>query len=151
MQPRLDVLTLGVPDLDAARRFYVDGLGWEPLLEVPGEIVFVQVGHGRLLALWRADALETDIFGDAARGGHPPPGAGVSLGHNVDSEDEVRRVVERAAAAGATVLKPPQRATEFGGYHGYFADPAGFRWDVVHNPGFSVDGDGRVRLGAGDG
>jgi catechol 2,3-dioxygenase-like lactoylglutathione lyase family enzyme len=66
MQPRLDVLTLGVPDLDAARRFYIDGLGWEPLLEVPGEIVFVQVGHGRLLALWRADALETDIFGDGA-------------------------------------------------------------------------------------
>jgi uncharacterized glyoxalase superfamily protein PhnB len=43
------------------------------------------------------------------------------------------------------VLKPAQRAA-FGGFHGFFADPAGFRWEVVHNPGWSVDADGRVRI-----
>lgn len=145
MEQRLDVLTLGVPDLGAARRFYVDGLGWEPVLEVPGEIVFLQVGHGRLLALWGADALEADIVGDRAPAPAAPPGAGVSLGHNVGSEAEVAAILERAAAAGGTVLKPAQRA-DFGGFHGYFADPAGFRWDVVHNPGWSVGADGQVRL-----
>jgi uncharacterized protein len=36
-----------VPDLEAARRFYLDGLGWEPILEVPGEVCFIQVGHRR--------------------------------------------------------------------------------------------------------
>ena len=36
MEPRLDLLTVAVPDLDAARRFYVEGLGWTPALDVPG-------------------------------------------------------------------------------------------------------------------
>jgi catechol 2,3-dioxygenase-like lactoylglutathione lyase family enzyme len=32
---RISFLTLAVADLDASRRFYVDGLGWEPALDVP--------------------------------------------------------------------------------------------------------------------
>jgi hypothetical protein len=36
----------------------------------------------------------------------------------------------------------------FGGYHGYFADPDGHRWEVCHNPGWSVADDGTVRLTA---
>ena len=145
MEPRLDLLTLGVPDLAAARRFYVEGLGWEPALEVEGEIVFIQVGHGRLLALFGSDDLDADI-------GLPPVegerGAGITLAHNVGSEAEVELALERAEAAGATILKPAQRA-DFGGFHGYFADPAGFRWEVCHNPSWRVEPDGRVRIGPG--
>lgn len=144
MDPRLDIITLGVPDLDAAYRFYVDGLGWQPALVVDGEVVFIQVGHGRLLALFGADDLEQDAgggrFGDAAS-------APLSLAQNVGSEDEVRAVIGRAEAAGATVLKPAQRAF-WGGFHGYFADPAGFRWEIAHNPNFRVEPDGRVLIGA---
>lgn len=145
MEPRLDILTLGVPDLDAAHRFYVDGLGWEPALVVEGEVVFIQVGHGRLLALFGASELEADA------GGAPPFGeaaaAPLALGHNVGSEEEVRAVMADAEAAGATILKPAQRAF-WGGFHGYFADPAGFRWEVAHNANFRIDPDGRVRIGA---
>ncbi|MDQ1358762.1 MAG: uncharacterized protein QOG44_3135, partial [Acidimicrobiaceae bacterium] len=47
---------------------------------------------------------------------------------------------------GGTILKPPQRA-DFGGFHGYFADPAGFRWEVATNSGWHVDADGTVTLG----
>jgi uncharacterized protein len=43
------------------------------------------------------------------------------------------------------VLKPAQRAA-FGGFHGYFADPSGFRWEVATNPGWSVDAAGQVTL-----
>jgi catechol 2,3-dioxygenase-like lactoylglutathione lyase family enzyme len=145
MQQRLDVVTLGVPDLERARRFYVDGLGWEPALVVDGEVVFLQVGHGRLLALFGADALEADIQASGTAAADDVRTAGVTLGHNVATEAEVAEVLERAAAAGGTVLKPAQRAA-FGGFHGFFADPAGFRWEVVHNPGWSVDADGRVRI-----
>ncbi len=140
------MVTLGVPDLAAARAFYVDGLGWTPALEVEGEVVFLQVGHGRLLGLFGADALEADIAGAAAAApAAGARGAGVALAHNVDDEGEVGRVLEGAHAAGATVLKSAQRA-DFGGFHGYFADPAGFRWEVAHNPGWSVDADGDVRI-----
>jgi catechol 2,3-dioxygenase-like lactoylglutathione lyase family enzyme len=48
MEQRLRLVTLGVRDLAAARAFYVDGLGWEPTLDL-AEIVFIQIGHGLLL------------------------------------------------------------------------------------------------------
>jgi catechol 2,3-dioxygenase-like lactoylglutathione lyase family enzyme len=145
MEPRLDILTLGVPDLDAAHRFYVDGLGWEPRLVVEGEVVFVQIGHGVLLALFGHGDLAKDS-GDAPELGDPAS-APMAFGHNVGSEEEVRAVMADAEAAGATILKPAQRAF-WGGFHGYFADPAGFRWEVAHNPNFRVDPDGTVRIGA---
>ena len=73
MRQRLDILTLGVADVAAARRFYVEGLGWEPTLDLPGEIVFVQVGHGLLLALWDAARLEADAGGSGPAPAPPGP------------------------------------------------------------------------------
>ncbi|RAY16078.1 VOC family protein [Actinomadura craniellae] len=146
MQPRVDLITLGVPDLAAARRFYVEGLGWEPMTEVEGEIVFLQVGHGLALALFGAEDLEKDLGGTAPAGGP----TGMTLAHNVGGEKEVVEVMNRAAAAGAAILKEPQPAA-FGGFHGYFADPAGFRWEVCHNPGWSVGPDGRPAIVPVDG
>ena len=37
MDPRVHFITLATADLDAARRFYTEGLGWEPLVDVPGD------------------------------------------------------------------------------------------------------------------
>jgi hypothetical protein len=147
MEPRVTFITLGVDDLDAARRFYVDGLGWTPTFEVAGEVVFIQVGPGLLLALWGAADLDADSGGPPGRGSGP---GSFALAHNVDSDDAVVGVLAAAAAAGATILKPAQRA-DFGGFHGYFADPSGFRWEVAHNPGWAIAPDGRVSLGPVDG
>ena len=144
MTPRLDLLTLAVPDLAAARRFYLDGLGWTPVLEVPGEIVFLQLNAGLLVGLFGAADLAADQGQDPST---VVPGAGFTLAHNVGSPEEVRAVLAQALAAGASVVQPPQPAA-FGGYHAYFADPAGLRWEVAHNPGWSVDPDGRVSLTA---
>lgn len=142
--PRLDLLTLAVPDLATARRFYVDGLGWTPALDVPGEIIFLQLNHGLLVGLFPADRLAADLADPSAA---VLPGSGFTLAHNVDSPDDVDRTVSRAAAAGATVIKAPQDA-DFGGYHAYFADPCGIRWEIAHNPGWRVEADGRVTIGA---
>jgi catechol 2,3-dioxygenase-like lactoylglutathione lyase family enzyme len=139
MDQRIDVFTLGVPDLEAAHRFYVDGLGWTPTLVIDGEITFIQVGHGRLLALWRREALAKDLGRDAGTA----PGA-VSLGHNVASAEEVEEIMTAAEAAGATILVPTREAPEFRGTQGCFADPAGFVWDIVHNPGLRYEADGSV-------
>jgi catechol 2,3-dioxygenase-like lactoylglutathione lyase family enzyme len=142
MEQRVHFITLGTDDLAAARRFYVDGLGWEPTWEVPDVVVFLQVGPGLLLTLWTAAELDRDAGGP----GTPSTPAGFSLAHNVGSDDEVVAVMADAEAAGATILKPAQRA-DFGGFHGYFADPCGARWEVAHNPGWHVDPDGRVHIG----
>ncbi|MDQ1394089.1 MAG: uncharacterized protein QOF30_3066 [Acidimicrobiaceae bacterium] len=145
MQPRVDIITLGVPDLDAARRFYLEGLGWTAVFDVAGEVAFIQIGHGLLLGLFGAADLDADV-GDPRREGPHTPSPPMSLAHIVQTEDEVTDLLRQAEAAGGTILKPAQRA-EFGGFHGYFADPAGFRWEVATNSGWHVEPDGTVFLG----
>ncbi|MBV8949479.1 MAG: VOC family protein [Actinobacteria bacterium] len=150
MQPRIDLITLGVRDLAESRRFYVEALGWDVRFEVPGEVVFVQVNHGLLLGLFGAASLAADV----GSGADPSPPSGsppISLAQILPTEDDVRAACERARAAGASVLKEPQHA-EFGGFHCYFADPSGFWWEIATNPGWHVDADGHVHIGPiGDG
>jgi uncharacterized protein len=142
MNQQVNLVTLGVEDLKVSRQFYSHGLGWTPLLDMK-EIVFYQIGSGLALALFPLAGLGTDT-------GHPATaGTPFTLAQNLDSPAEVDKAVQRARAAGATVLKEPQRAA-FGGYHGYFADPDGHRWEVCHNPGWSVADDGTVTLAAVD-
>ncbi len=140
MEQRVHFITLGTRDIAAARRFYVEGLGWKPTFEVDGEVVFIQVGPGLLLSLWDRDEMAKDI------GAAVTPGNSITFAHNVDTDDAVARVLADAEAAGATILKPAQKAF-FGGVQGYFEDPQGFRWEVAHNPGWGVDPDGTVRIG----
>ena len=140
VEQRVTLLTLGVTDLDAARRFYLDGLGWQPLLDA-GEAVFVQVGPGLVLSLWgRADLARE--AGTSAGPVEPPP---FSLAHNVPTEDDVQRVVDDLRAAGGTVVAEPTRAS-WGGLTAYVADPDGFRWEIAWNPGLVVDADGAVHM-----
>ena len=96
MEPRVNFITFGTKDLEAARRFYVDGLGWRPTFEVPDEVVFIQVGPGLLLALWTADKLDNDI-GEGSRSSEPP--APVAFAHNVSSDEEVIAVIDRVRRA----------------------------------------------------
>ena len=141
MDQRIHFLTLATPDLDAARAFYRDGLGWTTLLDVPGEIIFFQSAPGQVLGLFDAQKFTEDI----GHQGGPAMVSGLTLSHNVDGPEEVQAVFDAAITAGATVIKEPQRAA-FGGYHGHFADPNGLVWEICHNPGWSIDGDGKVVL-----
>lgn len=146
MEPRMTVLTLGVRDLERSRAFYVDGLGWEPVLDVPGEVVFIQVAGGLVLALWGVDELAAEA-GDVDHHG-PPEGKAppIALAQNVGSAEEVAEVINQAVAAGATLITPA-RPTDWGGTNGYFADPDGYRWEIAHNSGLQIDPDGTVHMG----
>jgi catechol 2,3-dioxygenase-like lactoylglutathione lyase family enzyme len=146
MDQRIDIITLGVADVGMAKKFYVEGLGWEVALEVPGDILFVQVNHGLLLAFFGAHDLEADVTPGASPPSHsvPPP---MSLAQVVATEDDVIALCDRARDAGATILKEPQQA-DFGGFHCYFADPSGFRWEIATNPGWQVDEHGKVTIAA---
>jgi catechol 2,3-dioxygenase-like lactoylglutathione lyase family enzyme len=149
MKQRMDFLTLSVPDLDQARRFYLDGLGWTATLDVPDEVIFLQLNHGLLVALFRTENFARDLLDDPDGPidlASVRPGIGFGLAHNVDSPAEVDEVLAQAEAAGGRVIKHGQQAA-FGGYHGYFADPAGIRWEVAHNAAWRVEPDGRARLG----
>lgn len=144
MDQRTHFVTLATPDLDASRAFYRDGLGWHPLADVPGEIVFFQTGPGLVLAFFDAEKFRDDVAGAVS----DPSTSGVTLAHNVGSREAVDEVVNAALTAGASLVKSPEPVAVFNGYHGHFADPNGVIWEVCYNPGWSVDDSGRVRLNA---
>ena len=62
MDQRMSFVTLAVSDLEATRRFYVDGLGWEPMIHVPGDVLMIKVADKVLLKLrGSADADYIDL------------------------------------------------------------------------------------------
>lgn len=141
VQQRVTVLTFGVSDLARSRAFYVDGLGWPVILDVPGQVVFLQGGHGLAVALYPA------VEQDRDSGSAPSSGPGnVVPACNVDSEDDVRRLTQRFRSAGAAVLREPHRAP-WGGLIAFCADPDGLRWEIAHNPGLVVAPNGTVAMG----
>lgn len=143
MRQGVNFVTFATRDLDEARRFYVDALGWVPLLDVAGEIVFFQIGPGQVLGFFDAEKFNRDL----GTGEDRSRVSGVTLAHNVGSREEVVAVVSAMAAGGGVMLKVPQDG-DFGGvFHGLVEDPNGVVWEVAHNPGWGVLEDGTVVFG----
>src|SRR3954447_1497305 len=141
MQQRVSLITLGVADVARAGAFY-KRLGWQPGPGSQEEVVFFQL-DGLVLALWdRAALVEDSGYRDASAS----PNA-VALAYNVASPQEVDRVLDEVAAAGATVIRGGA-PTPWGGYSGLFHDLDGHAWEVAHNPFWTLGPDGRVQLGA---
>ena len=134
MKPRITVLTLGVDDLEAAVRFYRDGLGLptDGIMGTEfehGAVAFFKLQGGLLLAVWPRDSIAHDTqLPKTARNATE-----FTIGQNVRSTEEVDQVMAQAQAAGARVIKPAG-PTFYGGYAGYFQDPDGHLWDIVFNP-----------------
>ena len=129
MDQRISFLTLAVRDLEATRRFYLDGLGWEAELFVPGDVLMIRTGEHLILSLWAEPGFEAEV-GPIHRGEGLAP---LTIAHNVRTEAEVDAVLELARAAGADPVTAAERR-DWGGYTGYFADPDGFRWEIAVNP-----------------
>lgn len=138
MQQRISLITLGVSDLERARRFY-EALGWTSPSVPEDGVVFFQCG-GMVLALWSRASLAEDSTVD-----DPGGWGGVTLAYNVGSPEEVDAVLAEARGAGATVGREGA-ATSWGGYSGVFVDPDGHPWEVAHNPFWRLGPDGGVTI-----
>jgi len=130
MDQRVSFITLAVSDLAATRRFYVDGLGWEPALEVPDDVLMFHVADKVVLSLWSESGFEAEV-GPIRRGEGVAP---ITISHNLATSDEVDAVLEDARGAGAPEVEGGVQR-EWGGYSGYFSDPDGFRWEIATSPG----------------
>jgi uncharacterized protein len=139
MDQRLSVVTLGVRDLQRARAFY-EALGWRTGAGPDDDVVFFQAG-GLVVSLWSRESLAEDSAVEDGGGW-----GGITLAHNVGSPAEVDAVIAEAEAAGATIGRPGAE-TFWGGYSGVFIDPDGHPWEVAHNPHWTLEEDGSVRLG----
>jgi hypothetical protein len=138
MKPRITLLTLGVDDLERSLIFYRDGLGLPTQGIVGtefehGAVAFFDLQNGLKLALWPRDSIAHDT-GIARTAASPTE---FTIGHNVNSKEEVDVVMEQAKRAGAKILKPAHD-TFWGGYNGYFQDPDDHVWEIAWNPQMQI-------------
>ena len=138
MRQRVSLITLGVRDLERARRFY-EALGWETGAEPDDDVVFFQAGD-MVLALWDRTKLAEDSCVEDA-----PGWGGVTLALCLGSREAVDAATGEARAAGATIWREPGE-TFWGGYSSVMIDPEGHPWELAHNPHWTLTPDGGVGL-----
>lgn len=139
MKQRINLLTLGVSDLEKSMKFYRDGLGWQTKGIVGaafenGAVVMFELAGDRMLCLYERKNLAWDSKVKL----QPESATEFSIGYFVNSNEEVNAIMKQAEEAGATITKPPQNAF-WGGYHGYFQDVDGHLWEIGYNPSWKVD------------
>jgi catechol 2,3-dioxygenase-like lactoylglutathione lyase family enzyme len=140
MDPRIHVITLAVGDLERAVEFYRDGLGLETRGIVATEFAGDESTAAGAIALFRLDgglilALypRTELAKDADVRLATPTSGAFSIGQIVSSRADVDALLARARAAGATVSAAPHDRP-WGIYSGYFRDPDGHLWEIIHRP-----------------
>lgn len=135
---RLNLITLGTRDIVKSHAFFKQ-LGFETSIRGTQEnpaIIFFK-NEGSKIALYPLDELAKDIHPEnpleTATGF-----AGITLAYNAKSKQEVNEVLERAKSAGATIQKEP-KATDWGGYGGYFTDLDGYYWEIAYGADWEFD------------
>jgi len=138
MKPRIDVITLAVNNFERALSFYrLLGLESSGVTATEftgddtrpaGAIVMFHLNGGQILALYP----RSELAKDAGIPQGPAQSGEFSLGHLVASRDEVDELLAKAKAAGAPATALHDRP--WGIYSGYFRDPDGHLWEVIHHP-----------------
>lgn len=137
LAPRIHVITLGVSDLERALGFYRDGLGWptrgivgtqypDTPDSAPGATVMFTLEDGLVLSLYPRSALAKDAGVDVPQ----TAGSDMSIGHIVGGREDVDRILEAAARAGARIIGRAH-TRPWGIYSGYFSDLDGHLWEII--------------------
>lgn len=134
---RMNIICLGVRDMERAIKFYREGLGFKTdEKDNNPEVIFFSTS-GTKLELYPLELLAKDISND-----NPPKiesgFGGITLAYNAKSKEEVIEIIELARRAGAKIVKEPQDVF-WGGYHGYFSDMDGYYWEVAWGPNDEFD------------
>lgn len=120
----LTTITVGVPQVEAARAFYASALS-STAADDDRTAVLDLHGTGRL-ALHPIDALAAASGADPATSGF----RGHVLSLIVDRPAEVKALLDAAAAEGATVVKPAKKAL-FGEFAAVYRAPEGSVWKLA--------------------
>lgn len=139
MNQRINMLTLGVNDLNKSMEFYKKGFGWQTKGIVGteyenGAVVLFELDKGRMLGLYE----RKNLAWDSKLPLQTPSATEFSIGYFVNSKKEVEAIMEQAKKAGAKITKPAQKAF-WGGYHGYFQDIDGHLWEIGYNPSWEIE------------
>lgn len=142
----ITLITLGVDNVERASLFY-ERLGWRRSRGASQASISFFALNTLALALFGQFDLAADSGLPSETGDASSAFRGVTLAQNHGSKAAVDAVLAEAEAAGARILKPGVD-TDWGGYHGIFADLDGHVWEICYNPFFPLAADGSVCLPA---
>ncbi len=128
---RISVLTIGVDDINAMKKFYGQVLGWTAIAQ-NRDIAFFKL-NGFLLSICDRKILADFIGVDPKVQGF----RSVTIGYNVDNKEEVLEIYDLLKDK-VKILKEPTEPP-FGGLFFYFADIEGNIIEVAHNPLIILD------------
>lgn len=124
MKRKIDIITLGVTDLDQARQFYEHGFG--AMVRTEHQLPTITFGsNSSRLCLRPWEEVASDAGVESVSSGF----RAFTLSYIVESADEVDAVLARVESHGGCVSKPPKSA--FWGYSAYVTDPSGFLWKIA--------------------
>jgi uncharacterized protein len=141
--PRVSVVALRTADLARSTAFYM-ALGWELSAASTAAMSLFKTAGSLLLVC--TDELLAELGGQevAAAVSGQPTGATV-LSIHVATDAEVDASLQEAARSGGVVVKRAT-PTPLGGSYGFFADPDGHVWEVIHHPLYQLGTDGRPEI-----
>ncbi|MER5628205.1 VOC family protein [Streptosporangium sp. NPDC002544] len=119
-----DVITLGAPEVHAARRFYATALS--ATIADDGDSVNLDMHGTGQLELSTTERLAADAGTRPATSGF----RGYMLTYTVNQPTEVKTLMDAAVHSGAEVLKPAKKAL-FGSFSGVFRAPDGAIWKLA--------------------
>ena len=120
----LDVVTLGVPEVQAARAFYTSA--FSPTAADHGQYVNLDLHGTGQVALYTTESLAADADVEPATSGF----RGYLLNAVVSQPSEVETLLNAAVQGGAQVLKPAKKGF-FGGFSAVYQAPDGAIWKVA--------------------
>lgn len=144
MKPRINVITIGVDNLEKSLSFYREGLGLpsdgivateyhDQTSGAYGTIAMFELQNGVILSLYPRTELAKDANQKMEKGSSTE----FSLGYLTDTKEEVDALLKQAKAAGATITDEP-RERPWGIYSGYFKDLDGHLWEIIWNPELTI-------------
>lgn len=134
---RINLIALGVRDMERSRTFYRDVLGFTTPHNGPNpQVVFFSNG-GTRLELYPLEGLARDISAE-----NPPAigtgFGGITLAYNAKTKSEVDDIFEMIERTGGTIAKRPELVF-WGGYSGYIQDPDGYYWEIAYADSWKFD------------
>jgi uncharacterized protein len=125
LKPRISIITLAVDNLERSLNFYRDGLGLPTQGITDDHVAFFLEGDLAFVLYPRAEIAKI-----AKQAETKPSSAECILSYTADNEEEVKEILKRAEAAGATLPDKVEKQA-WGGYSGHFLDPDGHLWQVM--------------------
>jgi catechol 2,3-dioxygenase-like lactoylglutathione lyase family enzyme len=127
MENRINILTLGVSDLDGMTKWYKEIFGWTPIKNSNG-IVYFRL-NGLILVLTHEQLLARNLY----VWHDDQEFKGFTLTISFNSEEEVDKIFSELRKKDVLIIKEPD-IVPCGAYKGYIADPENNFWELAYYP-----------------